>query len=45
MFRNVALDTDNMGNSKPIKGFGANSKIDGVITILESLGQFMEWKR
>lgn len=44
MFRNVALDTDNMGNSKPLKQT-ANCKIDGVITILESLAQFIEWKR
>lgn len=44
MFNNVVIDTDNMENKKPIK-VTANRKIDGVITILESLGQFMAWKR
>jgi len=44
MLDNVALDSDNMKNKKPIKKT-ANKKIDGVITLLMSLGQFMEWRR
>ena len=44
MFDNVALDEDNLKNKKPIKKT-ANKKIDGTITLLMSLGQFMEWKR
>lgn len=44
MLDNVAIDEDNLKNKKPIKKT-ANKKVDGVITILMSLGQFMEWKR
>lgn len=42
--RNCAIDTDSMGNRKPIK-CSANRKIDGLITILMSLGDFISWKR
>ena len=44
MIDNVALDEDNLKNRKPIKKT-ANKKVDGVITMLMGLGQFMEWKR
>ena len=44
MLDNVALDEDNLKNRKPIKKT-ANKKVDGVITMLMGLGQFMEWKR
>ena len=44
MLDNVAIDTDSMKNKKPLKK-SANKKIDGVICMLMSLGQFMEWKR
>lgn len=44
MINNVVIDEDSMGNKKPIK-CTANRKIDGVITILEALGQFMSWRR
>ena len=29
------------GNCKPVKGNGANNKIDGVISMLECLGGYM----
>lgn len=44
MIDNVALDEDNLKNKKPVKKT-ANKKIDGCITTLMCLGQFMEWKR
>ena len=44
MLDNVAIDTDTMKNKKPIKK-SANKKIDGVVTLLMSLGQFGEWHR
>ncbi len=44
MLDNVAIDEDSMKNKKPIKK-SANKKIDGVVTLLMSLGQFGEWKR
>lgn len=44
MFSNVIIDEDKMGNKKPIK-FSANRKIDGVITLLMSLGAFMNYRR
>ena len=44
MLDNVAIDEDSMKNKKPIKK-SANKKIDGVVCMLMSLGQFMEWKR
>lgn len=44
MFNNVAMEEDNMKNRKPMKKT-ANKKIDGVITILMALGQFVGWKR
>lgn len=44
MFNNVVIDVDKMENKKPIKST-ASKKIDGVITILESLFLFMNWKR
>ena len=44
MFGNAVIDTDNLGNKKPIKA-GANRKIDGVITNLMCLGTFMGIRR
>lgn len=40
-FNNCSIKTDNNGNTKPIKGGNKMEKIDGVITILESLGGYM----
>lgn len=44
MFGNAVLDKDNLENCKPLK-ISPSKKIDGVITILESLGQFLTYKR
>lgn len=44
MFGNAVIDKDNLENAKPIK-ISPSKKIDGVITILESLGQFLTYKR
>jgi phage terminase large subunit-like protein len=44
MIDNVVMEEDNMKNRKPMKKT-ANKKIDGVITMLMSLGQFVGWKR
>ena len=44
MIDNVAMDEDSMKNKKPVKKT-ATKKIDGVVTMLMSLGQFMEWRR
>ena len=44
MIDNVIMEEDNMKNRKPMKKT-ANKKIDGVITMLMSLGQFAGWKR
>lgn len=45
-FRNVAIATDRNGNEKPAKGGGGagskEKKIDGVISILEALGIYMQ---
>jgi phage terminase large subunit-like protein len=41
---NAVLDEDSMKNRKPIK-VSHNRKIDGLVTILMSLGAFMSWKR
>lgn len=46
MFRNVALKSDWNDNVKPTKSGGyANTKIDGVIAIIQSLGTYMEMPR
>lgn len=46
MFRNVALKSDWSDNVKPVKSGGyANTKIDGVIAIIQSLGTYMEMPR
>lgn len=42
--RNCVIDEDSMKNRKPIK-VSPNRKIDGAVTILMSLGSFMNWKR
>ncbi len=44
MIDNCAMEEDNMKNRKPMKKT-ANKKIDGVITMLMSLGQYVNWKR
>ena len=40
-FLNVMLKYDNHENVKPVKGSGKHQKIDGVITILQSLGGYL----
>lgn len=42
MFGNVVLRVDHASNVKPEKGRGANGKIDGVITMIEALGGYLE---
>lgn len=44
-FGNVAIDEDSMSNRKPVKGNGANGKIDGIITLCMCIGTAMNWKR
>lgn len=44
MFSNVVIDTDTMDNKKPIK-VSQNKKIDGVITLLMSIGTAINYKR
>lgn len=41
-FRNVSLKYDHNDNVKPVKGSSENNKIDGVISILESLGSYLD---
>lgn len=45
MFRNVALKSDHNGNVKPNKGAGKEKKIDGIISMIESLGEFLDTPR
>lgn len=42
MFGNVVLRVDHASNVKPEKGRGSNGKIDGVITMIEALGGYLE---
>lgn len=42
MFGNCVLRVDHAANVKPEKGRGSNGKIDGVITMIESLGGYLE---
>lgn len=42
MFRNVQLKVDYNGNAKPNKGLGKDKKIDGVISMCEALGGYLE---
>lgn len=43
-FGNAILDTDNLGNTKPIKR-ARNQKIDGLITMLMTLRLFIDYER
>ena len=43
-FGNAILDTDNLGNTKPIKR-ARNQKIDGLITMLMCLRLFIDYER
>lgn len=45
MFRNVALKSDHNGNVKPNKGAGKDKKIDGIIAMIEALGEFLDTPR
>lgn len=42
MFGNTVLRTDHASNVKPEKGKGVSGKIDAVITMIESLGGYLE---
>lgn len=41
-FANVTLKEDHNENIKPIKGEGKNNKIDGVISMIEALGIYLD---
>ena len=45
MFRNVALKYDHNGNCKPNKGAGKDKKIDGVISMIQALGVYLDTPR
>lgn len=45
MFRNVALKSDHNGNVKPNKGAGKDKKIDGIISMIEALGIYLDTPR
>lgn len=41
-FQNAKLKFDNNDNCKPVKGGGKSKKIDGCITVLQSMGLYLE---
>ena len=41
MFSNAEIKYDSNGNIKPIKSGGSSNKIDGIISMLESLGTYL----
>lgn len=45
MFGNVAIKSDHNGNIKPNKGFGAERKIDGIISQIQALGSYQQSPR